>query len=173
MEVPAGATPVSYDPKKHGAKCDSCPRNTQVPVPPEGKPGARVAWIGQDPGQTEARLGRPFVGATGTRLLHIWDRACAAAGQPIPRSEIWITNAALCLAVTGKEKEARDAVLCCRPRLLNELKRCAPDAALLLMGKGALLAVTGKTKGMGALTGFHIPIDLKNFEADDDDTDDV
>src|SRR5258708_3355028 len=62
-----------YDPRENGALCDECPRNSRKPVPPEGKPGAQWIWLGQDPGQTEERLGRPFVGATGILLSRIWE----------------------------------------------------------------------------------------------------
>jgi uracil-DNA glycosylase family 4 len=37
-------------------------------VPPEGSKKARVLWVGEAPGKTEEKLGRPFVGASGERV---------------------------------------------------------------------------------------------------------
>lgn len=157
-----------YDPRKHGARCDACPRRGQVVVPPEGpKQGARWCWLGQDPGPTEVRKGRPFIGPTGTRLTRIWESACEAIGYPaIQRQEIWITNACLCIPLTPSAKEARDAATCCRPRLSAELARLHPDAGILAMGKWALFALTGKEKGMGGFQGFHLMLDAKKIVAE-------
>ncbi len=144
-----------YNPRENGALCDECPRSSRKPVPPEGKPGAQWVWLGQDPGQTEERLGRPFVGATGILLSRIWEGACAKLGRPIPRGKIWITNAALCRPLGSGEKEARRAVVCCRPRLVRELGQVARGAAILSMGKWAYFALTGETKGISKHIGFY------------------
>ncbi|HYE22083.1 MAG TPA: uracil-DNA glycosylase, partial [Verrucomicrobiae bacterium] len=49
--------------------CRLCKRNKiGLPVPGEGNPDARIVFIGEAPGKTEARTGRPFVGRSG-RLL--------------------------------------------------------------------------------------------------------
>lgn len=160
---------MKYDPRKFGAQCDSCPRKSQSPVPPEGPAKASWCWLGQDPGAQEVKHGRPFVGPTGTRLTHIWEEACTRAGRPVPRSSIWITNAALCLpVVNGNEKESRTAVLCCRPRLMKELNRLHPDAGLLVMGKWAWFSLTNEKKGMGKVQGFHLKLDQPGAEAPPD-----
>ena len=52
----------------------------------------------------------------------------------------------------------------CRPRLYRELKKIHPNAGLLVMGKWALYALTGKEKGLGSLSGFHINIDIKKIK---------
>ncbi|MBI2938960.1 MAG: uracil-DNA glycosylase [Chloroflexi bacterium] len=52
----------------------------------EGDPHARLFLVGEGPGETEDRLGRPFVGRSGALL----DRALAAAG--IRREAVWVTN---------------------------------------------------------------------------------
>jgi uracil-DNA glycosylase family protein len=56
-------------------------------VPGEGPVGAPIAFVGEQPGDQEDRLGRPFVGPAG-RLL---DRAMADAG--IDRKRVYLTNA--------------------------------------------------------------------------------
>jgi len=153
---------MSYDPRKHGANCDACPRRGSTPVPPEGPKGARWVWLGQDPGNTEVKKGRPFVGPTGARLAHLWEAAFRELGKPpVPRAEIFITNAALCAPLSKSESEAKAAMTACRPRLLRELKQADPEAGVLVMGKWALHALTGEVKGMGKYQGFHIPINIE------------
>ena len=127
-------------------------------------------WLGQDPGAQEVKKGEPFVGPTGKRIKRLWDLAFQKLVHPVtkkptplppvPRSEIWITNAALCQPITSSASEAKAAMVCCRPRLARELKRLHPDAKLLIMGRWALFGATGKAKGMGKLQGFHIMIDV-------------
>ncbi len=71
------------------ANCTRCPlyqHATQV-VPGEGPLGARVMFVGEQPGNDEDLQGRPFVGPAG-RLLH---RAIAEAG--LDRVKIFVTNA--------------------------------------------------------------------------------
>src|SRR5437667_5926559 len=65
--------------------CDLWKRGTQT-VFGEGTSKARLMLIGEQPGDQEDRIGRPFVGPAG-RLL---DRALEAAG--IDRSEVYVTN---------------------------------------------------------------------------------
>jgi len=53
----------------------------------EGPVAAQVAFVGEQPGDQEDRLGRPFVGPAGQLL----DRAMADAG--LDRSRVYVTNA--------------------------------------------------------------------------------
>jgi DNA polymerase len=66
-----------------------CPEGRR-PVPWEGDSSARLALVGEAPGDTEERQGRPFVGQSG-RLL---ERELATAG--IDRAALWITNVVKC-----------------------------------------------------------------------------
>jgi DNA polymerase len=67
--------------------CDSepCARCTNL-VPGEGNPHADVVLVGEAPGASEDRTGRPFVGAAG-RLL---DQLLEEAG--LNREDVFITN---------------------------------------------------------------------------------
>jgi uracil-DNA glycosylase len=56
------------------------------PVVGEGNPDAHIMFVGEAPGEQEARKGRPFVGAAG-RVL---DELLASIG--LDRSEVYITN---------------------------------------------------------------------------------
>lgn len=53
----------------------------------EGPLGAPIAFVGEQPGDQEDRVGRPFVGPAGQLL----DRAMAEAG--IDRKDVYLTNA--------------------------------------------------------------------------------
>jgi DNA polymerase len=71
------------------AKCTRCPlyqSATQV-VPGEGRTHSRLMLVGEQPGDKEDLVGRPFVGPAG-RLL---DEALEQAG--IVRTEVFVTNA--------------------------------------------------------------------------------
>lgn len=163
MALPPMSQPRRYSPEKLGAICRLCPRQGQIPVPPEGPvSGAKVVFLGQDPGHQETKQGKPFVGPTGARLDHIWERGWKALNLPVmSRSLVLVTNAALCQPIIQtSESEARKAMSCCRPRLLKELESISPDAGLLLMGKWAFFAVKGKTKGIGKYLGFHFKVDM-------------
>ncbi|UOM33656.1 UdgX family uracil-DNA binding protein [Acuticoccus sp. I52.16.1] len=69
--------------------CTRCPLYgpaTQVVVG-EGRPGAPIMFVGEQPGDQEDLAGRPFVGPAG----RLFDEALAAAG--IDRAQTFITNA--------------------------------------------------------------------------------
>lgn len=70
----------------HCRRCELYRQATQV-VPGEGELGAALMLVGEQPGDSEDRAGKPFVGPAG-RIL---DRALAAAG--IPRGGAFVTNA--------------------------------------------------------------------------------
>jgi uracil-DNA glycosylase family protein len=67
-------------------RCDLYARATQT-VFGEGKPGALIALVGEQPGDQEDKQGHPFVGPAG-RIL---DRALDEAG--IDRADVYVTNA--------------------------------------------------------------------------------
>ncbi|MGA7490295.1 MAG: UdgX family uracil-DNA binding protein [Xanthobacteraceae bacterium] len=70
-------------------ECTRCPlyRNATQAVPGEGRKGAHLMLLGEQPGDKEDLAGKPFVGPAG----HVLDRALEEAG--IPRAEIFVTNA--------------------------------------------------------------------------------
>src|SRR5437762_582030 len=50
-------------------KCEVCKvGKTGVAVPGEGNPDADIVFIGEAPGKTEAKTGKPFVGRSGQLL---------------------------------------------------------------------------------------------------------
>jgi DNA polymerase len=68
-----------------GCRFEFCEAATNL-VPGEGRPGAQVMIVGEAPGASEDKEGRPFVGGAG-RLL---DKLLAEAG--LERGDVYITN---------------------------------------------------------------------------------
>ncbi len=105
-------------------------KGTKHAVPGEGPSNAKVMLIGQNPGEEEDKVGRPFVGRTGKYL----DRVLEAHG--IDRKRIFITG-----IVKHKSPHNRapfvDEVAACVPYLVAQMDQIDPDV-VLLMGKTAL-----------------------------------
>lgn len=138
--------------------CRGCPlydHATQA-VFGEGREGATLLFVGEQPGDEEDRQGRPFIGPAGREL----NRALMAAG--IPREEVFVTNAvkhfkfkargARRLHVTPTSGEVR----ACRPWLLAELELVRP-VVLVLLGATAAKALLGPAFRVTAMRG--VPLD--------------
>jgi uracil-DNA glycosylase len=83
---PRKTLPALRQASKSCRGCDLWQRGTQT-VFGEGRAGAEVMMVGEQPGNDEDLQGRPFVGPAGKVL----DKALAAAG--IDRDDVYVTNA--------------------------------------------------------------------------------
>jgi DNA polymerase len=98
----------------------------------EGDPAARLMVVGEGPGETEDRLGRPFVGRAGQLL----DRMLGAIG--LAREEIYICNTVKCRPTLpgprGPRNRAPDPqeMANCRPYLDEQIEIVGPDVVLAL-----------------------------------------
>jgi uracil-DNA glycosylase family protein len=121
-------------------------------VPGEGPIGAPIAFVGEQPGHQEDRLGRPFVGPAG-RLL---DRAMADAG--IDRKRVYLTNAVkhFKFEQRGKrrihQRPTAGEVKHYRWWLDQELKLVHPKLVVAL-GATAVLALAGTSLPIGRSRG--------------------
>ncbi len=127
----------------------------------EGPAGARVMLIGEQPGDQEDVIGRPFVGPAGLML----DRAMEEAG--IDRRGTYVTNAVKHFKFTPRGKrrlhqtpEAPE-IQACRFWLDVERVRLAPSLVVLL-GVTAARAVLGRAVTIGRERGR--PIRLSDTE---------
>lgn len=122
----------------------------------EGPIGADIAFVGEQPGDQEDRVGRPFVGPAGKLL----DRAMMEAG--IERRKCYITNAVkhFKFEQRGKRrihsKPTAGEVKRYRWWLEKELDLVEPSLVVAL-GATAALALVGKTLSVKA---HHGPIVL-------------
>ncbi len=107
-----------------------------------GSPTARLAFVGEQPGDAEDRQGAPFVGPAG-RLL---DQALQQAG--IDRSDTYVTNAVKHFRFTPTPQrrlhQTPDLVhiTACRPWLVAELAVVDPEVVVCL-GATAARALLG------------------------------
>jgi DNA polymerase len=115
----------------HCTRCDLYARATQT-VFGEGRAGASVVLVGEQPGDQEDKQGHPFVGPAG-RIL---DRALADAG--INRADVYVTNAVKHFRWTERGKRrihqrpAATHIRACGYWLSAELEVVRPRLAVLL-----------------------------------------
>src|SRR4051812_22570103 len=123
--------------------CDLYKTGTQT-VFGEGLETARAIFLGEQPGDSEDRAGRPFVGPAGKLL----DRALEQAG--IDRKLVYVTNVVKHFKWTprGKrrlhEKPNAREIGACRPWLDAELALLEP-ALVVCLGATAAQALLGKS----------------------------
>jgi uracil-DNA glycosylase len=128
-------------------RCDLYQRATQT-VFGEGRAGALIMLIGEQPGDQEDKQGHPFVGPAG-RIL---DRALEEAG--ISRADVYVTNAVKHFKWTERGKRRihqrpnGGEIRACRFWLEAELGRVRPRLAVLL-GAVAGEAVFGSRYRVG------------------------
>jgi len=145
------------------ANCEGCDlwrRSTQT-VFGEGRSGARIMLIGEQPGDMEDIAGQPFVGPAGRML----DEALTIAG--IPRSEVYLTNAVKHFrwapAERGKRrihKKPRYAeIRACRPWLEAEIAVTQPHV-IVCLGATAAQALLGTAFSVMRRRGQFVPSPL-------------
>jgi DNA polymerase len=132
--IPAGATMDRL--RQAALTCTGCPlhEDTTQTVFSKGPVGARVVFVGEQPGDIEDRRGEPFVGPAGKLL----DRAVEAAR--LDPAGIYTTNAVKHFKHKATAPGARrihatpDAadVAACRPWLLAEFALLSPDVVVAL-----------------------------------------
>lgn len=121
--------------------CGLCERATQ-PVFGEGPNAARVMLIGEQPGDQEDLMGRPFVGPAGQVL----DEALVRVG--IPRAEVYVTNAVkhFKFEERGKkrihQKPSASEIRACNGWLLAEIEAVKPRH-IVCLGATAAQALMG------------------------------
>jgi DNA polymerase len=131
--------------KEAAAGCKGCPLykiGTQT-VFGEGPVGAKVMFVGEQPGDQEDLAGKPFVGPAGGIL----NKALEEAG--IDRSEVYVTNAVKHFKWEPRGKRrlhskpnARE-IQACKPWLTAEIQVVQPQMVVAL-GATAAQALMGK-----------------------------
>jgi DNA polymerase len=154
--IPSGATMDKL--RRAALECTGCGlyRGTTQTVFSRGPVGARLVFVGEQPGDIEDRRGEPFVGPAGKLL----DKAVEEAG--INPSDVYTTNTVKHFKFTataqGKRRihQTPDAsdITACRPWLLAEFELLSPDVVVAL-GATAAKALFGPafrvTKSRGVL----------------------
>jgi uracil-DNA glycosylase family 4 len=115
-------------------KCRLAQTRTHA-VPGEGSPTARIMFVGEGPGESEDRTGRPFVGAAGQFLNQLLKRA------NIAREEVFITNIVKCRPPGNRDPQA-DEVEACSDYLMAQIALIEPTIVVTL-GSPALKTLLG------------------------------
>jgi uracil-DNA glycosylase len=148
--------------RKAAAECRGCRLwtvGTQT-VFGEGPETARVVMVGEQPGDSEDRQGRPFVGPAGLLL----DSALDAAG--IDRNDVYVTNAVKHFSWEKREgtkrrihkKPGDREIRACYPWLDAELVLLRPEV-IVCLGATAAQALLGKDFRVTQMRGRAIATD--------------
>jgi DNA polymerase len=111
----------------------------------DGRPGARVMFVGEAPGAEEDREGLPFVGRSGKLL----DRMMAAIG--LDRSAAYIANIVPWRPPGNRTPTPQEQAICL-PFIRRQIELANPDVLVCLGGPAAtaLLGISdGITKARG------------------------
>jgi uracil-DNA glycosylase len=147
MTYPAAPVPGQPTPQRLRAALEECRacdlwKHATQAVAGEGPEGARIMFVGEQPGDREDLAGRPFVGPAG-RIL---DQGLQLAG--IPRDEVFVTNVVKHFRYKQRGKRRihqnpeRWQVTACLPWLTAELERVRPQV-LVCLGATAAQALLG------------------------------
>jgi uracil-DNA glycosylase family protein len=130
--------------REQARTCTACPlyRDATQTVFGEGPIDAQIVLVGEQPGDSEDRMGKPFVGPAGQLL----DQALREVG--LDRSQMYVTNAVkhFKFQLSGKRRihqkpSARD-IAACRPWLEAELHLLKPRI-LVCLGSTAAQSILG------------------------------
>lgn len=132
---------------RHAATCPHCTRATGWTnlVFGEGAPDAAVMFVGEAPGETEDRAGRPFVGPAGEKL----DEMIKAMG--LARGDVYVANV-LKARPPGNRTPLPDEVAACAPFLVEQILAVQPKA-IVALGGSAVRALLGIDTGITRLRG--------------------
>ncbi len=137
---------AEFDATRQAASaCTHCPlyRDATQTVFGEGPLGAALMFVGEQPGDREDLLGRPFVGPAG----QLFDRALAELGAD--RAQLYVTNAVkhFKFELRGKRRihktPAQQEAAACHDWLERELALVAPQAVVAL-GATAARSLLGR-----------------------------
>jgi uracil-DNA glycosylase len=130
------------------AVCTRCPlyETALNPVPGTGDPRAGLMVVGEAPGATEDKEGKPFVGAAGQLLTKI------LSAIHLSRDDVFITNV-LKHRPPLNRNPLPDEVQACSPYLLRQLELVRPKA-ILALGTFASQTLLQTDQRIGQLRGL-------------------
>ena len=147
--------------REAAARCTACDlyKHATQTVFGEGRSGAHIMLVGEQPGDSEDKEGHPFVGPAG-KLLHA---ALHEAG--IDERDVYITNAVKHFKFIERGKRRihqqpkQIEIRACRPWLDGELAAVRPQA-LVALGATAARALLGSSFRLTAHRGEALASDL-------------
>jgi len=101
----------------------------------EGKPGAKIMFIGEGPGREEDMQGRPFVGEAGMLLTKLIEKM-SVGGVGLKRDDVYIANIVKCRPPMNRDPE-EDEVTKCRGFIERQIEIIHPEV-IITLGRIAL-----------------------------------
>lgn len=118
------------------AICRTCKvKKSGLPVPGEGNPDADIVFLGEAPGKTEAKIGRPFIGRSG-QLLRTMIRDVG-----LLESDVYITSPVKYLPDRGTP--TKEDIKHGRNHLFKQFEIIQPKI-IVLLGKTAMYAMLSR-----------------------------
>jgi DNA polymerase len=130
--------------------CVACPlsRTRIQAVPGDGPVTARIMAVGEAPGETEDRVGKPFVGSAGQLLTKLLESV------GLQRSDLYICNVLKCRP-PGNRDPLPEEVEACAHFLDAQVELIRPDV-ILLLGRHALQRILPGAPGISRSHGTRI-----------------
>jgi DNA polymerase len=125
--------------------CDELAAGRLTVVVGDAPPGARLALVGEAPGATEDREGRPFVGKAGQLL----DALLAEVG--LSRDTVAVLNTLKCRPPGNRAPKPAELANC-RPWLTRQLDLIGPEVVVAL-GLTSTAWFLGRGKSLASLRG--------------------
>ena len=145
MQEKSAALAAMNDNEVRGCtKCRLCEQRAHT-VFGEGDADAKIFFIGEGPGETEDRTGRPFVGRAGELLT----KMIGAMG--LKREQVFIANIVKCRPPNNREP-APDEVATCTPFLERQIEIVRPKV-IITLGRPAAQYMLQTKNSMGRLRG--------------------
>jgi uracil-DNA glycosylase family 4 len=137
--------------------CDLCPLanagNNWICLPGRGSLSSRALVVGEAPGGTEDREGKPFVGRSGEILTFALETALLDLALESEKPEPpYITNSVKCRPPDNRTPTEEEA-LACFTYLEKEVEALNP-VAVMTLGNAALYSVTGEKGGVTTKAGI-------------------
>jgi len=129
------------------AACTDCPlhENALNPVFGEGPLDARIMFVGEGPGESEDRKGRPFVGKAGQLLTKMIE------AMGITREQVYICNVVKHRPPRNRDPEPRE-VTACLGFLEKQIALVNPQV-IVTLGNVPTKALLKTTEGITAMRG--------------------
>lgn len=130
------------------SNCTKCPLHASRinTVSGEGNPHASLVFVGEAPGASEDKQGRPFVGRAGQLLTDIITK-----GMKMSRDDVFICNVLKCRP-PGNRNPNPEEILHCEPYLLRQLDVLRPKV-ICAMGAVAAHTLLKNTLAISRLRG--------------------
>lgn len=144
MSEESSTQALSVKRRHKDALCEVCPlyKSGTIYVASSGPKDAKIALVGEAPGQSELRTGIPFSGQSGQLLNTVLEH------HGIDRNEVLVTNAVLCMVKGDNVKPPKAAIKACRPRLLAEINNVE---TVLALGNYAAQTILNTSEGVTKL----------------------